>query len=91
MVVTGSAVLIAIGIPMLWWWHRWQILGLIAIIVPTVVVNALITAVLSESDSRYQSRVIWLIPLTAGLILTDSLNRRRNLFNGSGAGATKEI
>ena len=77
-VVTGSSVLIAIAIPMLWWWRRWQILGLMAVILPTVVVNALITAVLSESDSRYQSRVIWLIPLVAGLIWINTPNRRQN-------------
>jgi hypothetical protein len=33
--------------------------------------------VLSEVDSRYQSRVIFLIPLAAGLILLDLLHRRR--------------
>jgi len=76
-VVMASAVLIAIGVPMLWWWRRWQILGLIAVIVPTVVMNAIITAVLSESDSRYQSRLIWLIPLVAGIMFMDSRNTRR--------------
>ena len=76
-IVSSSAVAIAISIPLLWWRRRWQILGLIAVIVPTVVVNALITAVLSESDSRYQSRLIWLVPLTAGLIVLDSMNARQ--------------
>ncbi len=90
-VVTGSAVLIAIGIPLLWWWRRWQILALIAVTVPTVIMNALITAVLSESDSRYQSRLIWLIPLTLGLILIDTLNRRLDSLQHSGSGPTKDM
>lgn len=81
--VTAAAVLLAIGIPMLWWWRRWQILGLVAVIVPTVVVNAMITAVLSESDSRYQSRVIWLIPLTAAFLLIDTPNCRQDLLHRS--------
>jgi hypothetical protein len=33
--------------------------------------------VFSEVDSRYQSRVIWLIPLLAGLMMLDLLACRR--------------
>jgi hypothetical protein len=76
-VVMVSAVAIAIGVPILWRRRRCRALGLVAVIVPTVVANALVTSVLSESDSRYQSRVIWLIPLVAGLIAVDCLNRSR--------------
>jgi hypothetical protein len=66
-VVAASALALAILLPFLWLRQRWQVLGLIAIVVPTVFANAIVTAVLSESDSRYQSRLIWLIPLTAAL------------------------
>jgi len=37
-------------------------------VIPTVIANAFLTAVLSETDSRYQARVVWLIPLMAALI-----------------------
>jgi hypothetical protein len=70
-VVMASALMIALCVPILWWLRRWRILGLVAIIVPVVIANAFITAVLSEADSRYQSRVIWLVPLLAGLIVLE--------------------
>jgi hypothetical protein len=76
-VVLASALAIAVLIPLLWRWHRWRMLGLAAAIIPTVIANAFITSVLSEVDSRYQARVIWLIPMLAGLIVLDLLERRR--------------
>jgi hypothetical protein len=77
-VVLASALAIAALAPLLWRWRRWRILGLVAVVVPAVVANAFLTAVLSEVDSRYQCRVVWLIPLAAGLIVLDLLNRRFN-------------
>lgn len=74
-VVSASALGILCTVPFLLWLRRGRILGLAAIIVPVVLANAFITAVLSEVDSRYQSRVIWLIPLLAGLIALDLFNR----------------
>jgi hypothetical protein len=76
-IVVASALAIVAGLPLLWLRRRWRLLGLVAIVVPVVVANAFLTAVLSEVDSRYQSRVIWLIPLAAGLIVLDLLHRRR--------------
>jgi hypothetical protein len=73
-VVTASALAIVAVLPLLWIWRRWRILGLAAIVVPVVIANAFVTAVLSEVDSRYQSRVIWLVPLAAGLIVLDLLH-----------------
>jgi len=73
-VVMASALAIIGGVPLMWIRRRWRIMGLAAILVPVVIANALITGVLSEVDSRYQSRVIWLIPLTAGLIALDLLH-----------------
>jgi hypothetical protein len=77
-VVTASALVIVAGLPLLWLRRRWRILGQAAIVVPVVIANAFVTSVLSEVDSRYQSRVIWLIPLTAGLILLDLLHGGRS-------------
>jgi hypothetical protein len=75
--VMASALAIVAGLPFLWLRRRWRLLGLAAIVVPVVIANAFVTSVLSEVDSRYQSRVIFLIPLAAGLILLDLLHRRR--------------
>jgi hypothetical protein len=83
-VVSASALAIVTGVPFLWIRRRWRIMGLTAIIVPVVIANAFVTAVLSEVDSRYQSRVIWLIPLAAGLIALDLLQRGRQQVEADG-------
>ena len=41
-----------------------------------VVLNALLTGTLSIVDERYQCRVIWLVPLLAGVFLLDWLEDR---------------
>jgi hypothetical protein len=41
-----------------------------------VVLNAFLTGVLSIVDERYQCRVIWLIPLLAGVFVLDWLEHR---------------
>jgi hypothetical protein len=79
-VVLASTLAIAVLVPLLWRWRRWRMLGLVAVVVPTVIANAFITSVLSEVDSRYQARVIWLIPLVAGLIVLDLLGRSHALL-----------
>jgi len=76
-VVMASALAIVAGVPLLWIRRRWRVLGLAAIVVPAVIANALVTAVLSEVESRYQSRVIWLVPLTAGLMALEMLRQGR--------------
>ncbi len=89
-VVCISAVAIALALPLLWRRGRWQVLGLGVIVIPTVVANAVLTAVLSESDSRYQSRLIWLVPMVAGILLIDLLNSRFRgvpATDGAGIGA----
>jgi len=73
-VVMASVLAIVGGVPLLSIRRRGRILGLVAIVVSVVIANALVTAVFSEVDSRYQSRVIWLIPLLAGLIAMDMLS-----------------
>ena len=56
--------------------QRMRLLGLVVIVVPTLFANAFLTAVLSSSDSRYQARVIWLVPLLAALAALDLLAQR---------------
>jgi len=73
-VVIPSAIMLAAFLPYLVR-RRSRLLGLTVIVVPTLIANAFITAVLSSSDSRYQARVIWLIPLLAALIVIDLLHR----------------
>jgi hypothetical protein len=55
--------------------QRLRLLGLFVIVVPTLFANAFLTAVLSSSDSRYQARVIWLVPLLAALSALDLLGQ----------------
>jgi hypothetical protein len=83
-VVLASALAIVACVPLLWSWRRWRTLGLVTVLVPAVIANAFLTAVFSEVDSRYQSRVIWLIPLLAGLIMLDLLDRRRERGEAAG-------
>jgi len=69
-------------VPLLLWLRRHRrsaLLGLVAIVVPILLANAFVTAVLSSSDSRYQARVIWLIPLVAGLAALDVLAQREKM------------
>jgi len=56
--------------------HSLPLAGLSLIIVSMVVANAFAGGVLSVVDDRYGCRVIWLIPLLAGLTILDSLARR---------------
>jgi hypothetical protein len=54
------------------WRHRpARILGLGMVIISAVIMNALVTGVISGVETRYQSRVIWLLPLLACVLLLD--------------------
>lgn len=76
--VYASAVLALALLPALWRRQSTGI-GLTVVLLPIPVVNALLTAVLSEPDSRYQCRVIWLVPLVAGLMIADFWLRRESV------------
>jgi hypothetical protein len=75
--VIASVVLICVMIPIKWQRHRLsnRLRGLCVVITFAVIANALITGVLSNVDDRYQSRVVWLLPLLAGVLLFESLDR----------------
>lgn len=71
--VVASLVVIALFIPRMWRLRPARLLGLGGVIVFTVVANAFVTGALSMVEDRYQSRVIWLLPFLAGVILLDWL------------------
>jgi len=75
-VVVASLAAIAGLIPFLWRRHAPPLAGLAFVIGTMVVANAAVTGVLSVVDDRYECRVIWLIPLLAGAMLLDLLQRR---------------
>ncbi len=50
-------------------WGSPRVIGLTAVIVFVVVANAAVTGVLSNVEDRYQARVIWLVPLLAGVFV----------------------
>jgi len=66
-VVFASAACVVVLAWPLWRRRELRLLGLTAVVVCVVLVNPVVTAVLSSLDSRYQSRVIWLVPLLAVL------------------------
>lgn len=69
--VIASIVVIGVFTPRTWR-HRPPLLaGLSLVIVSTVVANAFVTGILSMVENRFQSRVIWLLPLLAGILVLD--------------------
>jgi hypothetical protein len=54
-----------------------RLVGLTVIIVSMTIANALVTGIFSLVEDRYQSRVIWLLPLLAGLFVLEWLDYRR--------------
>jgi hypothetical protein len=63
-------------------WRRVGVQGLMAIVLPVVVANALLTAVLSSNDSRYQARVVWLVPMAAFVLAGMWIEGRAGLRSG---------
>jgi hypothetical protein len=45
-----------------------RLIGLSAVVIFVVIANAFVTGVFSNVEVRYQSRVIWLMPLLAILL-----------------------
>jgi hypothetical protein len=70
--------LVLIGTLMSFIWRRRgpRVVGLTVVIVFMVIANALFTGVLSNVEDRYQSRVIWLVPLLAGVFVLKWLDQR---------------
>ena len=74
--IVASLAAIAVLIPFLWRRHSPRLAGLTLVVAATVVANAWVTGVLSVVDDRYQCRVIWLVPLLAGILFLDWLQQR---------------
>jgi drug/metabolite transporter (DMT)-like permease len=69
--VITSLVVIGVFLPRMWRLRPSRLVGLGVVIVSTVVANALVTGALSMVEDRFQSRVIWLVPLLAGVLVLD--------------------
>ncbi|MFZ0818552.1 MAG: hypothetical protein WAM91_00665 [Candidatus Acidiferrales bacterium] len=75
--VIASLVLIAVFTILIWRHKTSRIVGLGTVILLTVVANAFVTGALSTVEDRYQSRVIWLLPFLACVLMLDWRSRRR--------------
>ena len=71
--VIASLVVIGTWLVLMRHWSR-RVTGLIAIIVTVVIANAAVTGILSNVEDRYQARVIWLVPLLAGVLVLEWLD-----------------
>lgn len=71
-----SLVLIAVFAPSVWRRRHSRLIGLSAVVVFVTLANALVTGVLSNVEARYESRVIWLVPLLAILFVLQWLNHK---------------
>jgi hypothetical protein len=80
--VAASLAVIAVFTPRMWRRRPSRLVGLATVIVPMVIANAFVTGALSMVENRFQSRVIWLVPLLAGVLVLDWwdwLTRHRTL------------
>ena len=76
--VVIAAVLVIAGLLPVGYRRGWEKLeGLGLVVVPLIFANAALTGVLSEVDSRYQARVVWLLVLLAGLLVFAWVDARR--------------
>lgn len=74
--IVASLAAILTAIPLLWRRHSSRLPGLAVVVAAIVVANALVTGVLSVVDDRYECRVIWLVPMLAGICVLDWLHQR---------------
>jgi hypothetical protein len=70
------------AIPLLWRHHSARLAGLSLVIFSMVILNAGVTGVLSVVDDRYGCRMMWLIPLLAGVMGLDWLEERKTAREG---------
>jgi hypothetical protein len=83
--VLASLVVIAGFVPLLWPRHSNRIVGLGMVIVLMVVANAAVTGALSMVEGRFECRVIWLVPLLAGMCVLEWLENRPGERPNSGS------
>jgi hypothetical protein len=75
--VVVSLAVIAVSVPLLWRRGPAQIHGLSLVIAFAVVANALVTGTISMVEDRLQCRVVWLVPLLAGMLMFTWVSRYR--------------
>jgi len=85
--VIASLAATAILLPILWRAQQLRLLGLGAVIFPVVIANALVTGALALVEARYQSRVVWLLPFFAGVLVFHWIDRRREAARSRGSAA----
>jgi hypothetical protein len=66
-----SLLLIGVFTPRMWSGRSHRLVGLGLVIVSAVLANAFVTGILSMVENRFQSRVVWLLPLLAGILVLD--------------------
>jgi hypothetical protein len=69
--VIMSLVVIGVFIPRMWCRRSYRLIGLSVVIFSTIIANAFVMGTLSMVEDRHQSRVIWLVPLLAGVLVLD--------------------
>jgi hypothetical protein len=74
--LAASVGVVALATPFLWRRHSPQLAGLSLVVVSMVVGNAFVTGTLSVVDDRYGCRVMWLVPLLAGVFVFEWLGER---------------
>jgi hypothetical protein len=75
--VIVSLMLIGVFTPRMWRGWSPRVAALRLVIVSVVVANAFVTGILSMVENRFQSRVIWLLPLLAGILVLDYIEELR--------------
>ncbi|MGA3264241.1 MAG: hypothetical protein ABSC47_09375 [Terracidiphilus sp.] len=80
--VMASLAVMAVFAPLLWRRHSPRIAGLSVVIVSMVIANALVTGPLSMVEERFECRVIWLVPLLAGMCVLDWIHQREAARSG---------
>jgi small-conductance mechanosensitive channel len=77
--VIASLVLIGAFAPFVFRRRPARLIGLSVVVIFVIIANAFVTGVFANVEDRYQSRVIWLLPLLAMLFAIEWLDHRRSM------------
>jgi hypothetical protein len=76
--VIASLLLMGVFAPLVLRRRPVRLMGLSAVVIFVIIANAFLTGVLANVEDRYQSRVVWLLPLLAILFVFRWLENRRS-------------